>query len=314
MRNFLSWLPTAPVVRPKRKRLKRDDRPISHAHTTITCITYGILFAAGGLWLAVSVGGIGVGIGVFLTIIGGLMITGGILDGRKFPDRAPYNWLPHRKMAHAHNHDTGHPRHVDGALANSTIGESQGTNRRDMSAIELFENAMDWLREHYGEYRFFAQRDIVWTVQKHILAMIEGSQLPYRVFNNHTISKGILADIVILSGDSVEVAAKFKYEPSHSRSTERGGDIWPTKLDPSVVFWTGAGSVAKDVQRTREYVEQGKVKAAYSVFIDEGGEFSHRNPHPGSEWRDWGEGRWALWSQTTGRWLELERYRTGRGP
>ena len=169
-----------------------------------------------------------------------------------------------------------------------------------MSATELFENAMDWLREHYGEYRFFAERDVVWTVQKHILATIEDAQLPYRVFNDLTISKGIRADLAILDAGSIEVAVEFKYEPSHSRSTERGGDIWPTKLDPSVVFWTGAGSVAKDVQRTREYVEQGKAKAAYSVFIDEGGEFSHRNPHPGSEWRDWGEGRWALWSRVTG--------------
>ena len=163
---------------------------------------------------------------------------------------------------------------------------------------------MDWLREHYGEYRFFAERDVVWTVQKHILAVIEEAQLPYRVFNDLTISKGIRADLAILDAGSIEVAVEFKYEPSHSRSTERGGDIWPTKLDPSVVFWTGAGSVAKDVQRTREYVEQGKAKAAYSLFIDEGGEFRRRNPHPGSEWRDWGEGRWALWSQTTG-WTSL---------
>ena len=88
---------------------------------------------------------------------------------------------------------------------------------------------------------------------------------------------------------------------SLSQHRERGGDIWPSKLNPSVVFWTGDGSVAKDVERTREYVEQGKANAAYSVFIDEGGAFSHRNPHPGSEWRDWGQGRWVLWSQTSQR-------------
>ena len=166
-----------------------------------------------------------------------------------------------------------------------------------MSATELFENAMDWLREHYGEYRFFAERDIVWTVQKQILATIEGAQLPYRVFNDLTISKGIRADLAILDAGSIEVAVEFKYEPSHFRSTERGGDIWSTKLNPSVVFWTGDGSVAKDVQRTREYVEQGQANAAYSVFIDEGGAFNYRNPHPGSEWLNWGEGRWVLWSR-----------------
>ena len=64
-----------------------------------------------------------------------------------------------------------------------------------MSATELFENAMDWLREHYGEYRFFAERDVVWTVQKQILATIEGAQLPYRVFNDLTISKEKVREI-----------------------------------------------------------------------------------------------------------------------
>ena len=162
---------------------------------------------------------------------------------------------------------------------------------------------MDWLQEHYGEYRFFAERDVVWTVQTQIRVTIEDAHLPYRVFNDYALSKGErpIPDLVILSSDdSVEVIAEFKYEPSHSRSIKHGGDIRSTKFP--VVPWTGKdGSAAKDVQRTREYVEQGKAKAAYSVFIDEGGEFSHRNPHPGSEWRDWGQGRWALWSQTSQR-------------
>ena len=172
-----------------------------------------------------------------------------------------------------------------------------------MSATELFENAMDWLREHYGEYRFFAERDVVWTVQKHILATIEDAQLPYRVFNDYALSKGErpIPDLVILSSDdSVEVIAEFKYEPSHSRSTKSGGDIPSTKFP--VVLWTDkSGSVAKDVERTREYVEKGKTKVAYSVFIDEGGAFNYRNPHPGSEWLNWGEGRWVLWSQASQR-------------
>ena len=126
---------------------------------------------------------------------------------------------------------------------------------------------------------------------------IQRTGLPYRVFNDHTLSKGTRADLAILDAGSIAVAAEFKYEPSHARSTGQGGDIWYTKLFPSVVFWTGEGSVAKDVQRVRLYVEEGKANAAYSVFIDEGGAFSHRDPHPGSEWRDWGASRWVLWSQ-----------------
>ena len=166
-----------------------------------------------------------------------------------------------------------------------------------MNATELFENAMDWLCQHYAEYRFFAERDIVWTVQTHILRNIEEACLAYRLINDYTLLGRVRADLVILDGNQVEVAVEFKYEPSHARSTERGGDIWPTKLDPSVVFWTGNGSVAKDVQRVQQYVEEGKATTAYSIFIDEGGEFSHRTPHPGSEWRNWGDGRWVLWSQ-----------------
>ena len=168
-----------------------------------------------------------------------------------------------------------------------------------MSATDLLENAMEWLREHYGEYRFFAERDIVWTVQTQIRVTIEDAHLPYRVFNDYALSKGErpIPDLVILSSDdSVEVIAEFKYEPSHSRSTKSGGDIPSTKF--TVVPWTGDGSVAKDVQRTREYVEKGKAKVAYSVLIDEGGHHHWQKSVPeGSEWRDWGGGRWVLWSQ-----------------
>jgi len=44
-----------------------------------------------------------------------------------------------------------------------------------------------------------------------------------------------------------------------------------------VVFWTGEGSVEKDVQRVHEYVEQQKAKVAYSILIDEGGYFRYRH-------------------------------------
>jgi hypothetical protein len=50
----------------------------------------------------------------------------------------------------------------------------------------------------------------------------------------------------------VEVAAEFKYEPSHKRkyNTSQGnvGDIWHTKFGPTVVFW-GDDGVGKDIKR-----------------------------------------------------------------
>lgn len=161
-----------------------------------------------------------------------------------------------------------------------------------MNAAELFESAMHWLRDHYTDYRFFTERDIVWTVQLRLHLEIESRGLPFRVFNDYTMTSGGSADIVILEGDDVAVAVEFKYEPDHSRSTDRGGDIPKGKFD--VVTWR---AVENDVLKTQGYVEQRAAKVAYAVFIDEGG-WGRRRPIPdGCEWRDWGGGRWALWSR-----------------
>ncbi len=166
-----------------------------------------------------------------------------------------------------------------------------------MEATKLFEDTIEWLRCQYRGYRFFTERDIVWTVQTRMMEEIERADLPYRVFNEYRLG-GPRADLVILGGDSVEVAAEFKYEPSHDRKADRGGDIWSSKLNPSAVFWSDPnGSVTKDVRRVQEYVEQGKAKTAYSIFIDEGGHFRWRDPPHGSEWIDWTGGVSVLWSK-----------------
>lgn len=137
-----------------------------------------------------------------------------------------------------------------------------------MEAAELFENAMAWLKGNYGEYRFFAERDVVWTVQAHIIREIESYNLPYQVFNDDSLLPSTRADLVIFNAfGSAEVAAEFKYEPAHSRSTNQGGDIRSTKL-PVVADWN---DVEKDIQRIQQYAEQQKVKSAYSVLVDEGG-------------------------------------------
>ena len=110
-----------------------------------------------------------------------------------------------------------------------------------MDAATLFENTMDWLRDAYGEHRFFVERDIVWTAQLRLLQEVEQANLPYRVFNDYTLFGKTRADLALLNGEVVEVAAEFKYEPSHARSGEFGPGKFP------VVAWTGEGSVAKDV-------------------------------------------------------------------
>ena len=166
-----------------------------------------------------------------------------------------------------------------------------------MDAAQLFETVMQWLRENYADYRFFTERDIVWTVQSRLYAEIERQGLPFRVFNDYKMSPNVnvRADIAILEADAVAVAAEFKYEPDHGRSTDYcGGDIWHSKLQSLVVDWAEA---EKDVERAKNYVIQRQAKTAYSVVIDEGGKHKWRPAPNGCDWQDWESGRWALWSK-----------------
>ena len=92
---------------------------------------------------------------------------------------------------------------------------------------------------------------------------------------------------MILNEDNqVELAIEFKYEPDHERGKGPNNDIWPTKLDPSVVFW-GKEGVLKDVERCKKFIKKEVAKVAVSIFIDEGGLFRHRDPHSGTKWIDW---------------------------
>jgi hypothetical protein len=143
---------------------------------------------------------------------------------------------------------------------------------------------MSWLKEGYGHYRFFQERDIVWTLHLHLLRTVEEMHLSYNVYSGHrmTISKQISADLVILAEDgSVDVVAEFKYEPSHRRTDFAAPNAkpkWP------VVEWK---DVEADVARVKSFVTDGSASTGYAVFIDEGGYFRWRQPPPGSEWRDW---------------------------
>ncbi len=184
-----------------------------------------------------------------------------------------------------------------------------------MDAATLFENTMDWLRDSYGEHRFFLERDIVWTAQLRLLQEVEQANLSYQVFNDYKIQKGAPgADLVILDGDSVAVAAEFKYEPSpkrkaavqpkptgspvtRRRAQQRVQDILTTKLP--LANWR---EIEKDFEKVRGYFYDDSVTASYAILIDEGAHWRCRHPNApeGSEWRDWGNGVWALWTERRG--------------
>jgi hypothetical protein len=160
-----------------------------------------------------------------------------------------------------------------------------------MDAVNLFEDSISWLRENYGNFRFFAERDIVWTLQTHIMAKIAADEPTYRIYHNFTILPGKTVDLAIFKPDnSVALVAEFKYEPAHSRKFK---DIQTTKFP--VVFWDEG--VGKDMERIQDFVSKGKTESAYLLFIDEGGSFRWREPFTGSKWVDWENGISVLWSK-----------------
>src|SRR5258708_170515 len=108
-----------------------------------------------------------------------------------------------------------------------------------LESIKIFEDAKQWLVEHYTDYHFFTERDLVWILQNRLLDNIKKEALPYRVFYNFEMypeNKGrkkkqqcqddekqerttMSADLAIMNNANiVEVAVEFKYEPSHLRS------------------------------------------------------------------------------------------------
>jgi hypothetical protein len=157
-------------------------------------------------------------------------------------------------------------------------------------ATDVFESALEWLRDNYGNFQFFVKRDIVWTMQTQILRITGQRDLPYKVFDRYPIIQTQLrtlsTDLAILDHNNhIELAAEFRYEPSHARV-----DILRSKLP--VVSWNDEG-LGKALRRIQEFTTKGEARVAYSVFVDEGGLHHTRPPHPNSKWIDWGNGVWV---------------------
>lgn len=160
-----------------------------------------------------------------------------------------------------------------------------------ITAKELFERALEWLRTNYGNHDFFAERDLVWVFQQKLREIIAENSLPFKVYNDFPIMKArrrsLTTDLAILNKQNeVELAAEFKYEPDHQRGVGKNKNIWPSKLSPSIVFW-GKEGVEKDVERAKQYVDQKRAIVAITILVDEGGFFRHREPHQHTKWVDW---------------------------
>jgi hypothetical protein len=156
------------------------------------------------------------------------------------------------------------------------------------SVPQLFEEAIMWLRANYSHFRFFTERDIVWTLQLHLSEEIERQYLPLRVFDNHKMPNKTQVDLAILEqgAGSILVVAELKYEPDHNRT-----DISARKLSPSKVFWDSDrnNGVVQDIGRIVNLIKGGYSEVGYVLFIDEGGHHSWREAPNESIW----DGSWG---------------------
>ncbi len=157
-----------------------------------------------------------------------------------------------------------------------------------LHSLQLFEDAVNWLRSNYSCFNFFLERDIVWTLQTRIITEARKQQLPLSVYDNHKLpGSRRLADLAIVNaGNSPEILVELKYEPDHNRT-----DITAGKLNPSKVYWNHPrdGGVEPDIARAREFVNEGIARVGCSMLIDEGSHFSGKPAPEGSRWVEWGQ-------------------------
>jgi hypothetical protein len=91
-----------------------------------------------------------------------------------------------------------------------------------VAAATIVRECVDWLRSHYKEFQFFAERDIVWTLQIQLAELVHKSNAALCVRTEYPIFSGarrsVCTDLALVSltGD-IEFALEIKYEPDHSR-------------------------------------------------------------------------------------------------
>jgi hypothetical protein len=171
-------------------------------------------------------------------------------------------------------------------------------------AIQLFDEAILWLKSNYGHFRFFTERDIVWTLQLHLLEDIEKQRLTLMVFENHKMPNNTHIDLAILEQGTgaMLVGVELKYEPDHART-----DIFPGKFPK--VFWNSERNhgVVQDVERIDNLIDNGNSVLGFVLFIDEGRHHSWRKAPKGSIWDySWGK---SPYSEKTMAILNFKRKR-----
>jgi hypothetical protein len=65
--------------------------------------------------------------------------------------------------------------------------QGQDVGEDEVFAAALLDEAMCWLREQYRQFEFWAERDVVWTLQTRLRRIIGERQLRYEVFNDYPL-------------------------------------------------------------------------------------------------------------------------------
>jgi len=125
-------------------------------------------------------------------------------------------------------------------------------------ALGVFQRCLDWLKQHYGDYEFFLERDIVWTCQQWLRKEYKEGRSPFRAFYEWPIVFGdgrrTWADLVMLDEKSkLCLAVEFKCEPDHWRAR----DFQPGKLAGDVVDWGSEGMMKAIGTSTSEWCPRG---------------------------------------------------------
>jgi hypothetical protein len=162
---------------------------------------------------------------------------------------------------------------------------------------ELFTNALGWLRRNLTTLAPLTERDVVWSIQRHIARRIAYESLPYAIYSDYPILKeeedtrrSRSADLVITRREHtlqmpVDLAVEFKYEPDHRRI--------PTEITsgkaPVIEDWK---LVEKDIDRIQRMVNLHRASKATAILIDAGG--YHCSRHAGLPWEHWGGATYVL--------------------
>ena len=144
--------------------------------------------------------------------------------------------------------------------------------------------ALDWLRDTYGEHRFFKERDVEAVLQRRMNELFEERRSDWRVYDNHRVP-GKQLDLAVVDRRrpaTVPLGVELKYEPDHGRA---GADMRGDTAKFPVCF---ADEIARDVASVRRCVAEGLVDVGYALLLDEGGYWRTRRTPPQGECQLWG--------------------------